>query len=166
MIFPERLTSLAAAVLKEALERGHRIATAESCTGGLISGCLTEIPGSSKVFERGFVVYSNQSKVENLGIATTLIDTYGAVSAEVAEAMASGGLAHSAATLCVSATGIAGPNGATPTKPAGLVFVAIANKKTGKVFSIKNLFQGDRAHVRLETVETALFALKEEIDNG
>lgn len=165
-IFPENLTGLAAAVLKEAEAKGHRIATAESCTGGLVAGCLTEIPGASKVFERGFVTYSNNAKIEDLGVASTLLDNYGAVSDEVAEAMAGGGLAHSGATLCVAVTGIAGPSGATPTKPVGLVYIGIANRRTGKTFSIKNLFQGDRQHIRLETVETALHALREEIGNG
>lgn len=161
--FPPQLTDLAEAVLNEALARGHTIATAESCTGGLIAGCLTEIPGASRVFERGFIVYSNPSKVEELGIARSLIETHGAVSAEAAQAMADGGLAHSAASLCVSATGIAGPGGATPVKPAGLVYIGVANRRTGKTICIKNLFQGDRRQVRLETVETALHALREEI---
>ena len=152
-------------VLKEAQNTGHRIATAESCTGGLVAGCLTSIPGSSKAFERGFVTYSNQSKIEDLGVAPTLIENHGAVSAEVAEAMAGGGLAHSAATLCVAITGIAGPDGATPVKPLGLVYIGIANKRTGKTFSIKSLFQGGREQVRLESTETALQTLHEEINN-
>lgn len=165
-IFPEHLTDLAAIVLKEAEAKGHRIATAESCTGGLVSGCLTAIPGSSRVFERGFVTYSNKAKIEDLGVASTLLDIHGAVSAEVAEAMAGGGLAHSGATLCVAVTGIAGPDGATPTKPIGLVYIGMANKRTGKTFNIKNLFQGGREHVRLESIETAFHALREEIANG
>src|SRR5580698_10606896 len=106
------------------------LATAESCTGGLIAGALTEIAGSSDVVERGFVTYSNAAKTELLGVPAALIDTEGAVSEPVARRMAEGALAHSAADLAVSVTGIAGPGGGTDKKPVGLVWFGLARRGT------------------------------------
>ncbi|TAL37710.1 MAG: CinA family protein [Alphaproteobacteria bacterium] len=165
-LFPQHLTQLAEAVLAEARKRGLRIATAESCTGGLIAGCLTEIAGSSDVVDRGFITYSNDAKVQHIGVQPGTIEKSGAVSAEVALEMAQGALKASKAHIAVSATGIAGPGGATDTKPVGLVYIGIANGKTGNSFTLKNMFGGDRSAVRLETVETALTALKKEIETA
>jgi nicotinamide-nucleotide amidase len=136
---------------------GLRLATAESCTGGLIAATLTEIAGSSDVVERGFVTYSNDSKSELLGVPAALIERAGAVSAEVAEAMAEGALDRSAADLAVAVTGIAGPGGATADKPVGLVYLGVC-RRGGRARSERHVFAGDRAAVRRAAV-TAAFAL-------
>lgn len=120
----EGLSALAAEVLAGARAHGDLIATAESCTGGLVSAALTAVPGSSDVFERGFVTYTNTAKSEMLGVPFWLIEKHGAVSEEVARAMAGGALSHSNATIAVSITGIAGPGGGTTDKPVGLVHFA------------------------------------------
>lgn len=161
--FPDHLVSLAESVIHDAKKKGLRIVSAESCTGGLIMGCLTEIPGASDVVDRGYISYSYEGKIEDLGIDRALLEKSGAVSGEIAEQMASGALKASKADIAVSATGIAGPGGATDTKPVGLVYIGIANGKTGKTFALKNMFGGDRTAVRLETVETALTAIRKEI---
>ena len=118
------LISRAAELLEAARARDEKLATAESCTGGLLAAALTAIPGSSDVFERGFVTYSNSAKSEMLGVPFWLIERHGAVSEDVARAMAGGALTHSHATLAVSVTGIAGPDGGTSEKPVGLVHFA------------------------------------------
>jgi nicotinamide-nucleotide amidase len=120
------LVGEAAELIGDCRARGLQLATAESCTGGLLAAILTEVPGASDVFERGFVTYSNAAKTEMLGVAPELIRRYGAVSAEVARAMAAGALAHSAADLAVAVTGVAGPGGGTAEKPVGLVHLAAA----------------------------------------
>ena len=124
-----------------------RIATAESCTGGLVAARLTDIPGSSDVVERGFVTYSNEAKTEMLGVPTALLQQYGAVSAQVARSMAEGALAHARADVAVSITGIAGPAGATPGKPVGLVYLAIA-RRGAETKVERQQFAGDRRAVR------------------
>ena len=140
--------------------RGSKIATAESCTGGLIAAACTAVAGSSDWFERGFVTYSNEAKTESLGVPAALIAAHGAVSAEVACAMAEGALAHSRAGLAVAVTGIAGPGGATPGKPVGTVWLAIA--RTGMPADAELLtLAGDRAAVREQTVRRALQRLIE-----
>ena len=111
-----------------AAQSGLKLATAESCTGGLIAAILTEVPGSSDVFERGFVTYSNEAKTELLGVPAELIEKHGAVSEEVARAMASGALGHSRADIAVAVTGVAGPGGGTTAKPVGLVHLAAARR--------------------------------------
>ena len=145
--------------LAEALRaRGWKIATAESCTGGLIAAACTAVAGSSDWFERGFVTYSNEAKAELLGVPAALIATFGAVSAEVARAMAEGALAHSHAQLAVAVTGIAGPGGGSATKPVGTVWVALA--QAGGAASAELLrLAGDRATVREQTVRDALARL-------
>ena len=145
--------------LAEALRaRGWKIATAESCTGGLIAAACTAVAGSSDWFERGFVTYSNEAKAELLGVPAVLIATSGAVSAEVARAMAEGALAHSHAQLAVAVTGIAGPGGGSATKPVGTVWVALA--QAGGAASAELLrLAGDRATVREQTVRDALARL-------
>jgi nicotinamide-nucleotide amidase len=154
----------AAAVLAAARAKGWRIATAESCTGGLLAGALTDIPGSSDVFERGFVTYSNAAKVEMLGVDPALISAHGAVSEEVAAAMAQGALARSDATLAVSTTGIAGPGG-SEFKPEGRVCFGIAGKEG---VSTQNIDFGalGRAKVRAAAVETALRLLAVALDQA
>ncbi len=134
------------------------IATAESCTGGLIAATLTEIAGSSDVVERGFVTYSNQAKTEMLGVDAALIAAHGAVSREVAEAMATGALAHSPADIAVAVTGIAGPGGATADKPVGLVHLACLHRGQA-VVAERQVFPGDRQAVRAATVARALALL-------
>lgn len=163
MLYPQAHMELAAAVLSAAREKKLRIATAESCTGGLIMGCLTEIAGSSDVLDRGFVTYSYDSKTDLLGVDRALLEKSGAVSGEVALQMAAGAIGASTADIVVAATGIAGPGGATETKPVGLVYLGIANGKTGKSYPIKNVFSGNRTDVRLATVMAALNAMLAEI---
>ena len=125
------LVALADQVLAENRNLGRRIATAESCTGGMVAAALTEIAGSSDVFERGFVTYSNEAKMEMLGVSEDVISTFGAVSVATAWAMALGALMHSDADVAVSITGVAGPGGATANKPVGLVVFARAVVVTG-----------------------------------
>ena len=135
--------------------RGALLATAESCTGGLIAAVCTSVAGSSDWFERGFVTYSNAAKTEMLGVDAALIAAHGAVSAEVACAMAAGALAHSRATLAIAVTGIAGPGGATPGKPVGTVWFALAQRGGAAQAELLQL-QGDRTAVREQTVVHAL----------
>jgi nicotinamide-nucleotide amidase len=150
---------IASADLLERYRRaGKKIATAESCTGGLVAAALTDVAGSSDVVERGFVTYSNEAKTELIGVPADLIARVGAVSAEVAKAMAEGALAHSRADVAVSVTGIAGPGGATPGKPVGLVWFGLAAKGAPTRVEKRN-FAGDRAAVRRQAVATALALL-------
>lgn len=154
-MLPDELTDLATRVLDRAKERGVMIATAESCTGGLIAGCLTEIAGSSAVVERGFVTYSNEAKAEMLGVPMATIEAVGAVSEEVARAMAEGALAHARAGLTVAVTGVAGPGGGSAEKPVGLVHFGSAMTDVETLHQ-RIVFDGDRSAVRRETVRTAL----------
>lgn len=125
-LLPPRLTDLAARVIAENAAVGRKVVLAESCTGGLVCAALTEIPGSSDVLERGFVTYSNEAKIESLGVSAELIDTFGAVSVAVAWGMARGALKHSDADVAVAITGIAGPGGGSESKPVGTVVFACA----------------------------------------
>jgi nicotinamide-nucleotide amidase len=140
------------------------LATAESCTGGLIAGLLTEIAGSSDVFERGFVTYTNAAKCDLLQVPATLIGRYGAVSAEVAEAMAAGALRASTADIAISVTGVAGPGGGTASKPVGLVYL-VAAQRGQRSFPLE-LRLGDigRSEVRIATVRAALGLADQLID--
>jgi nicotinamide-nucleotide amidase len=149
----------ARALLDLCRARKLTIATAESCTGGLVAATLTEIPGSSDVFERGFVTYSDAAKAAMLGVPTLVLQRFGAVSRETAEAMARGALAHSPADLAISITGIAGPGGGSPGKPVGLVHFAAA-ARGGRLMHQECKF-GDigRAHVRQVSVLQALAML-------
>lgn len=137
-----------------------RIATAESCTGGLISYLLTEVPGSSAVFDRGFVTYSDQSKTDQLGVDARLIAAHGAVSPQVAEAMARGALARSKADIALAVTGIAGPTGGTRKKPVGRVYIAVATRRYKEGIVLKNDFTGKRGAVRTKTADKSLSVLK------
>lgn len=149
------LRARAEAVLDACRTRGLKVATAESCTGGLISARLTDIAGSSSVFERGFVTYSNESKQEILGVPMDLILTQGAVSDAVVIAMADGALEKSLADISVAVTGIAGPTGGGGDKPVGLVYLATA-RRGGVSRPEHHVFPGDRAEVRRATVALAL----------
>jgi nicotinamide-nucleotide amidase len=161
-MLPLALTEAASVLLDACREAGLTIATAESCTGGLIAACLTEIPGSSDVYERGFVTYSNDAKTDLLGVPAPMIQRHGAVSEEVAKAMAIGALAKSRALLTISVTGVAGPGGGTPAKPVGLVHFASA--MTGGVTTHEmHEFEGDRVDIRREAVRTALRILADRI---
>lgn len=154
---------IAQKLLKAAGARGIMIATAESCTGGLIAGAMTDIPGSSAVFDRGFVTYSNLAKTEMLGVPTTMITDHGAVSEEVAAAMAKGALDRSQASLAVSVTGMAGPGG-TAAKPEGMVCFGLATADRVTTHT-KHFGARGRDHVRRATVETALSLCLEAIEN-
>lgn len=147
----------AEALLALLRRREQRVATAESCTGGLIAAALTAVAGSSDVVDRGFVTYSNAAKTELLGVAAALIEAHGAVSEAVARAMAEGAVARSPAELAVAVTGVAGPGGGTAAKPVGLVWFGLA-RRSGATLSESRVFPGDRAAVRLATVRHA-FAL-------
>ncbi len=165
MTFPPQTTGRAERLLALCRARGLRIATAESCTGGLIAACLTEIAGSSDVVDRGFVTYANAAKRDLLGVPDALLERVGAVSEEVARAMAEGALARSCADLAVAVTGIAGPGGATETKPVGLVHHACAGPG-GALVHRRVVYAGGRGAVRLATVETALDMLIDGAERG
>lgn len=150
---------LARAVLAAARARGWRVATAESCTGGMVAAALTDIAGSSDVFERGFVTYSNRAKTELLGVAPDLIAAHGAVSEPVARAMAAGARARSAADLAVAITGVAGP-GASEAKPEGLVWFALAGP-AGVTALRRDFGPIGRAAIRQASAETALAMLRD-----
>lgn len=145
-----RVHRLAAALLQRQL----LLATAESCSGGLIAGACTDLAGSSNWFERGFVTYSNEAKTELLGVDAALIARHGAVSEPVVRAMAQGALAHSRAQVAVAVTGVAGPSGGSADKPVGLVWFGFA--LPGRVLTESRQFDGDRAAVRASTVQHAL----------
>ena len=160
------LSARAAGLVARLRQAGLMLATAESCTGGLLSALITEIPGSSDVFERGFVTYSNNAKVEMLGVDADMIEQYGAVSAEVARAMAEGAVSHSRARISVSITGIAGPGGGSASKPVGLVHFGAArieaDRPNHRLNHIERRF-GDigRAQVRLGSLGVALDMIEE-----
>jgi nicotinamide-nucleotide amidase len=139
--------------------RGWRIATAESCTGGLVAAACTTVAGSSDWFERGFVTYSNAAKVESLGVDAALIATHGAVSEEVARAMAAGALAHSPADLALAVTGVAGPGGGSADKPVGTVWLALVRRGAAAPSAERLQLGGDRTAVRAQAVARALAAL-------
>ena len=158
-MFDAALLDQARDVLDAARAKNIHIVTAESCTGGLIAALLTEIPGSSDVVERGFVTYSNAAKEESLGVPAALLRKYGAVSDQVARAMADGALRHARAQLAIAVTGIAGPGGGSGEKPVGLVYVALAD---GHNISSHEYRFGDigRGQVRLATVREAIKLLR------
>lgn len=154
-MYPNSITTIAEALIKACKYRGMRIGTAESCTGGLIAGSLTAVPGSSAVFERGFNTYSDQSKYELLGVSLGDILKFGAVSAQIAVQMAEGILNNAPVNLTVAVTGIAGPDGGSLEKPIGTVHIASACTG-GQILNEEFLFHGDRHKVRLDSVEAAL----------
>lgn len=149
------LNRLAKTVLARCRAKGWTLATAESCTGGLVAAALTDIAGASDVVERGFVTYSNRAKSELLGVPADLIARHGAVSAETAAAMAQGALAKAPVDLVVAVTGIAGPSGGSPDKPVGLVYFGVA-RRGGKSQTERKIFTGDRAGIRRAATVRAL----------
>lgn len=163
-MFEDRLNRAARTFLDAAKGKKLTVATAESCTAGLVAACMGEVPGASLVLERGFVVYSNAAKVEMLGVPGELIDAHGAVSAEVARAMAEGALARSQADLAVAITGIAGPNGGTPEKPVGLVHFATMRRGRPVVHEEQRFGDLGRLYVQAESVTTAFRLLMRLLD--
>jgi nicotinamide-nucleotide amidase len=161
-MFPDDIQALARQVIEAARERSLMVATAESCTGGLVAAALTDVAGSSAVLERGFVTYSNQAKTELLGVPSALIQARGAVSEPVARAMAEGALARSPAAVSVAVTGVAGPGGGTPDKPVGLVHFAAAGP-AGLVHLERRFGDIGREAVRLASVRAALDLLLDRI---
>jgi nicotinamide-nucleotide amidase len=145
------------------LQKGWLLATAESCTGGMISAACTDLAGSSNWFERGFVTYSNAAKTEMLGVAAALLTAHGAVSEEVARAMVQGAIQHSRARVAVAVTGVAGPTGGSRAKPVGTVWFGFM--VDGQVSSERQHFDGDRAAVRSATVHHALQRLVQLLAN-
>jgi nicotinamide-nucleotide amidase len=159
MMFPADIAQLAEKIISAYKAENLKIVTAESCTGGLIAGALTEIPGSSAVVERGFITYSNEAKREVLGVDTLALEQFGAVSAEVAAQMARGAVEFSLADVAVSVTGIAGPDGGSADKPVGLVYFGLASRQ-GTVMHYKCNFTGNRDAIRLQAVFEALKLLE------
>ena len=159
-LLPDELIAKAKEVVDANRRAGRRIAVAESCTGGLVSAAITEIPGASDVFEAGFVTYSNQAKINRLRVNTDVIDTFGAVSVATAWAMARGALAESGADVAVAITGIAGPHGGSDRKPVGTVVFARASTADGPddVMADSKLFDaaGGRSGIRLQAALCAL----------
>ncbi len=162
-MFSDAFLSRAADLVASCRTKGLTVATAESCTGGLLAALITTIPGSSDVFERGFVTYSNAAKIECLGVSPRILADFGSVSGEAARAMAAGALAHSSAGMTLSITGIAGPGGGSPGKPVGLVHFGLA-RRGGAVVAVDRRF-GDlgRDGVRSAAVATAIALLLEAV---
>ena len=158
-MFDPKTTDLATAVLAVCRVRGWRLATAESCTGGLVTAALTAIPGASDVVESGFVTYSNEAKMALLGVPEATLTAAGAVSAEATRAMAAGAVSRAGVDLAVSITGVAGPGGGSAEKPVGLVYIGIATKESCR--SERHVFPGDRDDVRHAAMIRALEMLKE-----
>ena len=154
-VFSNELLVDARKVIDVCRKSGLKIATVESCTGGLLAGALTSIAGSSEVLERGFVTYSNAAKSEQVGVPKALIEVHGAVSEKVARAMAEGGVAQSQANLAIAVTGIAGPDGGTVDKPVGLVHLAGA-REGRETLHFSQVFSGDRDDVRVGSVLAGL----------
>lgn len=164
-MFPEDIVDLAASVIEATAARGWTVATAESCTGGLVAGALTEVAGSSAVMDRGFVTYSNAAKTALLGVPDAVLAQHGAVSEAVARAMATGAHDRSGATLAVSITGIAGPGGGSSGKPVGLVHFACAGPR-GVVHACHAFGELGREGVRLAAVCVALSMLRDACEDG
>jgi len=158
MTFSKSSLELAHAVIEAARHKRLTLTTAESCTGGLIAACLTEVAGASLVFMRGFVTYANEAKTDLLGVPEDMIAEMGAVSEEVARAMAQGAMERAGADIAVSATGVAGPGGGTPAKPVGLVHMAAA-RRGGATIHQASRFVGDRRAVRDQALDAALALL-------
>ena len=160
-MFDRETLELATAVLDACRRRGWHVATAESCTGGLVVAALTAIAGSSDVVDRGFVTYSNAAKTELLGVSEATLAAHGAISAETALAMAKGAVARAGVDLAVSITGIAGPGGGSAEKPIGLVYFGVATKSSGH--AERRIFPGDRAEIRRAATVLALELLLAEV---
>ena len=162
-MFPKDLAEQASALLQSCRKAGVKVATAESCTGGLIAGCLTEIAGSSDVVDRGFITYSNEAKNVMLDVPMRLIERHGAVSEPVARTMAEGALNHSLAVLSVAVTGVAGPGGGTVGKPVGLVHLACAKRGGETRHRAERYGDLGRSGIREATIRTAMEMLMEQL---
>jgi nicotinamide-nucleotide amidase len=149
------MLSLVHAASETLRAKNLKLATAESCTGGMISAAFTDLSGSSDIFDRGFVTYSNEAKMDMLGVLQATLDAHGAVSEHTAKQMCEGALKNSLANITIAVTGIAGPSGGSDEKPVGLVYIGIA-KKGSEPHVFKHIFAGDRSSVRQQTVESAL----------
>jgi nicotinamide-nucleotide amidase len=165
-MFASELVDDAKTLLDELQRHALLVATAESCTGGLLAGLLTEIPGASGMVERGFVTYSNASKTDLLGVDAALIERHGAVSDEVARAMAEGALAHAPVHLAAAVTGIAGPDGGSMEKPVGLVYIAVARR--GEPTLVREFRFGNpgRQEIRLRSVKGAIDLMRAALAQG
>ncbi|HYM71658.1 MAG TPA: nicotinamide-nucleotide amidohydrolase family protein [Stellaceae bacterium] len=159
-MFDTETVELATSVLSLCRARGWHAATAESCTGGLVAAALTAIAGSSDVVDRGFVTYSNEAKMDLLGVPAATLEAHGAVSAETALAMAQGAVARAGVDLAVSITGVAGPGGGSAEKPVGLVHFGVATRTGGR--NEHRIFPGDRSEIRRRAMILALQLLAEE----
>jgi nicotinamide-nucleotide amidase len=154
MFFNSSLQNQAKKILQNLEEKNLKLVAAESCTGGLLSALFTEIPGSSKAFDRGFVTYSNAAKIEMLGVKKQTLEKFGAVSKEVAQEMSNGAIKNSQAQISIAITGIAGPEGGSAEKPLGLVYIAVNDLVR------KFNFSGDRSEVRKSSIIAALQMLE------
>jgi len=163
-MFSDSLVEAASTLLEQCKSRGLKITTAESCTGGLLSALITEIAGSSAVFERGFITYSNEAKTELLGVDSELISEDGAVNEMVAVAMACGARQNAKADIAVSITGIAGPGGGSKKKPIGTVCIAVASMRDTKARTF--YFSGNRQDIRLQSVQAAISLIDDMLSNG
>ncbi len=163
-MLPEQLTLLAQQVVQLYTFKKLRVATAESCTGGLVAASLTSIPGASAIFERGFITYSNDAKVEELGVDPSLIDEFGAVSEPVALAMAHGARSIAKADIGLSITGVAGPGGGSVDKPVGLVYIGYATEQVQKARRL--MLDGYRNDIRMHATRNALEWLYTTIREG
>ncbi len=166
MLFPADITAKAEAVIEACRAQGLRVATAESCTGGLVAAALTEVAGSSDVFDRGFVTYSNEAKMETLSVSLDVLETFGAVSVAVAWALAHGALQKSHADIAIGVTGIAGPGGGSDMKPVGTVVFALARRGDDPEKAVAETMTFDpelgRTGIRLQAVRAALDLLMPE----
>ena len=158
-MFDAETLALATSVLAACRAKGWRVATAESCTGGLVAAALTAIAGSSDVVDRGFVTYSNAAKMELLGVSAATLAAVGAVSAETARLMAIGAVSRASVDLAISITGVAGPGGSSTEKPVGLVYLGVATKDSAR--GERHVFPGDRDGIRRAAMIRALWMLKE-----
>lgn len=164
-MFDQELLNQAQKLFNLAQKNNIKIVSAESCTGGLIASLITEISGSSQIFERGFVVYSNLSKNQNLNVENVTLEKFGAISKEVAEEMAQGALKNSSANLSIATTGIAGPSGGNSDKPVGLVYISSFCFLNNNLVVKKFNFSGDRNENRIITVKNAIEILINQIEN-
>ena len=157
-MYPEELTKKAEELVAKLAENSWHITMAESCTGGLLGGLITSVSGSSDVFKQGFITYSNEAKSSMIGVDEELLMAHGAVSEEVAYAMAQGAFKTAEADIALSITGIAGPGGGTDAKPVGLVYIGcVLNKNNVQISSVnRHVFSGDRQEVRLQACEQAI----------
>ncbi len=163
--FSSKLLNQAQKLFDLAVKANIKIASAESCTGGLIASLITEISGSSQIFERGFVVYSNLAKEQNLGVDAEILKQFGAVSEKVAKEMAIGAIKNSAANLSIAVTGISGPDGGSDDKPVGLVYISSFNNLNKKLIVKKFNFSGSRSENRILTVQNAFKILISQIND-